>query len=134
MAPRNVRVHAAIVCGVLAATSLPGCQFSYDYEIRGRVKSASDGTPLAGVRITLEATTLFATTSPTVTATDGSFLLRFTVSDGDFGPGGAMPRWSLTLAREGYADEVIDISPTREPESAKITNQIFVVAYMRLQH
>jgi hypothetical protein len=132
MALRSVRVRGAVLCAVLAASSLQGCQLAYDYEVRGRVKSASDGAPLAGVRITLEAGSLFATTSPAMTATDGTFSLRFTVSDGAFGPV-AMPKWSLTLAKEGYFDELIDISPTKEPESAKITNQIFVVAYMRTQ-
>jgi hypothetical protein len=42
-----------------------------------------------------------------------------------------MPKWSLTLAKEGYADEVIDISPSKEPESTKATNQTVVVAYMK---
>ena len=130
MAHRPVRLRMILVCGALAGC-LPGCQYAYDYELRGRIKSSSEGTPLAGVRITLEATSLFSDTSPTVTGADGSFSLRFSVSDGAFVAGG-MPKWSLVLAREGYVEEVIDISPTGEPTSATSTNQIMVVAYMRI--
>ena len=39
--------------------------------------------------------------------------------------------WSLVLRKDGYAAEVIDISPEAEPEPGEETHLISVVAYMR---
>lgn len=107
---------------------LPGCQFHYEYEVRGTIKDFTGGTPLAGVRISLEGSGLDGVETP-VTGSDGSFLLRFSVGDIEFLPD-EMPKWSLSLAKEGYADEVIDISPSKEPESSRIVNVIVLQSYM----
>lgn len=128
MVVRPRRVPTLLLCGLLGVC-LPGCQFAYEYAVSGRINDFTDGKPLAGVRVSLEASEVFLNTGPVPTAADGSFFLRFRVSDGAFGTG--MPRWSLTLEKEGYADEVVDISPTREPTSTKVTNQIAVVAFMK---
>ena len=108
----------ALFCGALSACCMAGCQYEYDYEVRGTLKDCSGGSPLAGVRVTLGASALFVKPNRPVTGVDGRFLLQFSVSDGEF-VSGEMPHWSLTLSKEGYADEVVDISPSREPESAQ---------------
>jgi hypothetical protein len=43
------------------------------------------------------------------------------------------PRWSLILEKQGYADEVIDISPNELPASGAERQLIVVAAYMRPQ-
>jgi hypothetical protein len=128
MDQRKFRLPVAVVGGIFIACCLPGCQFAYDYEVRGTIKDSASGAPLAGVDVALEASGLLERPTPTVTGNDGSFSLRFRVSDGEFVPD-RLPRWSLTLAKEGYSEEVIDVSPSEEPKSPK--SKVVVLAYMR---
>ena len=67
-----------------------------------------------------------------MTATDGTFSFGLEVFNGDFLYNGTPNyKWILTLTKEEYADEEIDISPIKEPESTSTKNHICVAAYMR---
>ncbi len=125
---RSSLIRRILLGGVLIGV-LPGCQWAYDYELRGTIKRSSDGAPLFGVLVTPEASGLWKTPAPVVTGIDGSFLLKFRVSDGEFSPR-EMPKWSLRLETAGYVDEVVDISPLEEPKRGT-TTQMVVIAYMR---
>jgi len=94
------------------------------------IRNASDDAPLAGVAITLKADSLFKDAEPCVTDADGKFALTFAVSDGAFSPT-EMPRWSLALVQSGFDEQVVDISPSKEPQRGKAINLISVVAYMK---
>lgn len=133
MTRRSLRIPLLALTGAFLGLGIPGCQFAYEYEVRGRIKSSADGSPLTGVMVTLKASSLFTESGPVWTGPDGSFVLGFEVSDGAFSPR-RMPQWSLTLVKEGYVDEVIDISPAKEPTSSKTTNTIVVVGYLRAKH
>jgi hypothetical protein len=118
------------VFGALAACLISGCQFAYEYEVRGVIRDVSDDTPLAGVTITLKADSLFKDAEPCVTGGDGTFALTFKVSDGAFSPS-EMPSWSLAMVQQSYHEQVVDISPSKEPQRGKAINLISVVAYMK---
>ncbi len=118
------------VVGAMAACFISGCQFAYEYEVRGVIRDVSDETPLAGVTVTLKADSLFKDAEPCLTDADGAFVLTFTVSDSAFSSD-EMPDWSLALMQQGYHELVVDISPGKEPPRGKAINLISVVAYMR---
>lgn len=124
-APRRL-----FVVGAMAACFISGCQFAYEYEVRGVIRDVSDETPLAGVKVTLKADSLFKDAEPCLTDADGAFVLTFTVSDSAFSSD-AMPDWSLAMGQQGYHEQVVDISPGKEPPREKAINLISVVAYMR---
>jgi hypothetical protein len=65
---------------------------------------------------------------PFTTIADGKFRGKFSISAGEFYE---LPKWSLTLSKDGFHDEEVDISPTQQPESGGREGQIEVVAYMR---
>ncbi len=44
---------ATLCSGVLLAVLLSGCQYVYNFQVRGKVRSALDGSELADVRIEL---------------------------------------------------------------------------------
>jgi len=117
--------------------SIPGCQYSYPFEVRGRITSVADGSPLADVRIVLKAPWVTVVgmgteADPAVTAYDGKFLLTLEAPDVAFDARGSVNEWSLILSKEGYLDEVIDVSPSQEPpKSGSGKTQIIVVASMR---
>jgi len=106
----------------------------------GKIKKALDGTPLSGVAVTVklaQSEVLLKdqyagerTFSPTVYAEDGSFSLEFDVSDHALS---IWPKWSLILEKDGYADEVLDISPDEPPEHVADKHLIAVAAYMKVQ-
>jgi hypothetical protein len=128
---RKLRAVAGLLGWIILACLLPGCQFSYQYEVRGTIRDFAGGTPLTGVHVSLkEGPAFVGDPMPAITGNDGSFILRFRVSDIEFPPG-TRPKWSLSLAKDNYTDEVIDIGPFEEPESAKTTNLVVVSAYMR---
>jgi hypothetical protein len=130
---RQVRTVAiGFALALLGATIavMPGCTRSYPYELRGVVRSAADGSPLAGVTVDVEPGLLDQTGLPATTAADGSFIASFRASDGEFMTD-RLPSWSATLSRDEYVTEVIDISPRREPESRGPPTQILIVVYLR---
>lgn len=126
---RSPHLSVAVLCGALAACCLPGCQYAYDYEVRGVLKECSGGVALAGARVNLEGSGILVKPTYAMTGDDGGFSLRFRIRDSEFSPG-QMPHWSLTLSKEGFADEVVDISPSQEPKSSA-PNPIVVVAFLR---
>ena len=94
------------------------------------IRDSAEDAPLVGVAITLQANSLFKDAEPCVTGADGSFVLTFRVSDNAFSPS-EMPKWTLSFAKSGFVDQVIDISPSKEPQSAQGINLISVVAYVK---
>jgi len=128
---RLVVTGMAVALLGVAVVFVPGCQYSYPYELRLVVRSAVDASPLAGVTVRTDAGQMTPREDgPAVTAPDGSFGATISVRDSEFF-GNKHPRWTLTLARDGYADELIDISPQRQPESGSPPTQLVVVAYLR---
>ena len=81
MTGQHFFVLSATVCGALASTSLPGCQYFYEFKVRGTIRDSADGSPLVGVRIYAKG---FDLPSPGIADTRGAFTIRFDVSDGDF--------------------------------------------------
>jgi hypothetical protein len=129
-----------VISTVCISLYIAGCVPVYKYEVRGRIKKSIDGTPLAGVAVTIKRTQAGVppkfpyagdeTDGPTISAEDGSFSLRFDTYEGTLS---VLPKWSLILKKERYADEVIDISPDKEPAIGSETHLIAVAAYMRVQ-
>jgi len=111
---------------------ISGCQRSFSYVVRGIVKSATDGSPIRGVQVTLQADGVsHQTRFPFTTEADGKLRAMFRISDQEFFPEGTLPKWSLILVKERFQDEEIDISPMQRPTSGGQETQIEVVAYMR---
>jgi hypothetical protein len=124
------RSAATALGGLLLVYAVSGCSYSYPFEMSGVVKDAASGAPLAGVSVTLEAGLCSSDNPfPVVTQPDGTFSANFRVYDGDF-MGNRLPKWSLTLSREGYADLTIDVSPKQIPESTTKPTPIKVAARM----
>lgn len=122
------------------AICISGCEFSSRYVVRGKVKSAIDGTPLSRVAVTVKWSPSdmlpkdpYAgdrTLSPTVSASDGSCSLEFDVTDYSLS---IWPKWLLILKKDGCSDEAVDISPDEPPEHVAEKHLIAVAAYMRMQ-
>jgi hypothetical protein len=136
MREKQLRTLLPALCGLLIAAPASGCQYSYPFAIRGTILTVADGSPLAGVRVVLKApcvTIVGPGTEETPALTgNGKFLLTFEAPEVCFTDTGSRSQWSLNLSKEGYTDEVIDVSPGQEPSrSGGGRTQIIVVAFMR---
>ncbi len=133
-----VRWFVPMASLALLVSYTQGCERVVHHEVRGTIRSAIDGKPIAGVDLVLLCTP--AGTPPKspdalggphgldASRTDGSFSLRFEHGE-DFWR--VWPVWSLVLRKDGYAAEVFDISQEAEPAAGPETHLISVVAYMR---
>jgi hypothetical protein len=129
---------AAAILVVLAALdhSGPSPTYDYEYEIRGTVRSASDGTPLSGVIVWLKLNPLGRASKSAcetlhgweVSKEDGSFLVQTQINGYEFSN---LPRWVLHLTKDGYAETLVDISQHGEPKSGSSPYLIAVAASMR---
>ncbi len=113
---------------ILVFCVMSGCQKLYTYRMSGVVRSATDGSPIPNARVEVSGEWTFAL-EPTHTGIDGTFMIEGEVSDSAFRVG--YPAWSLRVSRSGFADEVLDVSPTEQPESSRNPVRIFVVVQMR---
>lgn len=113
-----------VLSSLAIACSLSSCSMIYDYEVRGTIKEFPDGKPAAGVHVSLKE--YVSRLEPTTSRDDGKFVLRFRVAN---------PRpddpLTLTLTKDGYVDESVDISQSQLPASSNTTTPIAVVAYVR---
>jgi hypothetical protein len=129
---RLAALYSRLALAAILMLGISGCQRSFSYVVRGIVKSATDGSPIRGVEVTLQADGLTHQTGfPFATEPGGKFRAMFRISDQEFFPEGTLPKWSLILTEEGFHDEEIDISPSQRPTSGGQETQIEVVAYMR---
>jgi hypothetical protein len=141
--PRVVILTLLIAAGVLVLLGAENLKFSglwhhssYKYEIRGSVKSASDGAALSGVILTLKLNPLGRSSKSAsetlhrieLSKEDGSFLIQSQISNYEFSN---LPIWVLHLTKPGYAETLVDISQHGEPKSGSPPYLIAVVAYMR---
>jgi hypothetical protein len=139
---RSVRSSLATILAVCVTIPVAGCIRLYPYEVRGRIK-AVDGRPLSGVSVSVKwaqsevlpkdpdsPQVTEPSGSSTGSAQDGTFSLTFDTDERAFT---VWPSWSLILEKEGYADEVIDISPDELPASGAERQLIVVAACMRSQ-
>src|SRR4051794_29283036 len=101
----------------LSLTLLSGCQYAYPVELRGVIRGAGDGAPIAGATVMLSPAGAYgsgyATVFPVTSAQDGTFRVSFTMPDIDFGE-----PWLVSLKKKGYQDETIDLGPFKAPESS----------------
>src|SRR4051812_42021469 len=97
---RQVRLVAtglvAALLGVAVAL-MPGCSGSYPFEVRGVVRSAADGTPVAGATVEVDVRAISRSGLPATTAADGSFTGSFRAADFQF-TSDQLPRWSATVS------------------------------------
>ena len=123
-------VATGIVLALLGAAVAvsPGCTKSYPYEVRGVVRSAADGHPLAGVNVTAHAG--WSSDLPATTEADGSFLFTFRASSSDFNST-QLPKWTATMSREGYVVQDVEFSPMRRPNSNEPPTQFVLVVHLR---
>jgi hypothetical protein len=137
--PRVVILTLLIAAGVLVpliVMSFLGPSPSYEYEIRGTVKSASDGTPLSGVLVALRLNPLGRATKSAsetprgweLSKADGSFLVRTEINEYGFSH---LPRWVLHLTKPGYEETLMDISQHGAPKSGSSPFLIAVAAHLR---
>ncbi len=139
--PRVVIVTLLIAAGILVVLaaldlSLSGHFHTYEYEIRGTVSNASDGTPLSGVVVWLKLNPLGQSSKSAnetlhgweLSKEDGSFLVQTQINSYEFSN---LPRWVLRLTKDGYAETLVDISQHGEPQSGSSPYLIAVVATMR---
>jgi hypothetical protein len=125
MSSPTLRTASRMTMATLASLALlcgtNGCHRVYPFELRGGVRSAADGSPLAEVTVMLRVGGIVGgTPSPVVTGADGTFNVSFRVADIEF-MRDKLPRWSLVLSKEGYDNLTIDVSPTQEPKSSRTT-------------
>jgi hypothetical protein len=133
--PRVRVVHAFLGALFVLTAFLGGCSYAYQFSLKVTAKNAADGKPLSGVKMSLNlhGQTDHANNDQLVanaTDSEGMITFPFRVSESAF----MEPRkkWYLKLAKKGYIDEIIDITPTGEPEAGqKSPSMIVVVAYLR---
>jgi hypothetical protein len=118
----KLRLVATTVFAVFLLVGVSGCQFSYPFEISG-VARATDGSPLPGVSVTLNAGSVSESSFPVVTEPDGTFKARVRIGDIEFMKE-ELPKWSLELSKDGYETATVDISPKQKPESPRKTTFI----------
>jgi hypothetical protein len=131
---RIKQVAIVLLLAFIAATALlatPGCSCSYAYELDLTVRQTSDGRAVEAVGVTLEAEHVRNWPEMLLTDKAGRLSFTFSVSDIAFWPEGTLPRWRLVLSKDGYHDELVDISPRQAPQSRKEVRQMIVTAYMR---
>jgi hypothetical protein len=112
-----------------ALALMPGCTRYHGYELRGVVRNAADGSPVPGVKVDVSGPDGPGRSGfPATTDPDGAFAGGFSASGGrPLKPG----EWTVKLTRDGFADEVVDITPVRVPDSAESRTQLFLVVYVR---
>ncbi len=125
----KLRLVATTVFAVFLLVGVSGCQFSYPFEISGVVRAAS-GSPLPGVRVTLNAGSIRESSFPVVTGPDGTFKANVRIGDIEF-MREELPKWSLELSKDGYETATVDLSPKHKPESPRKTT--FISAQGRLK-
>jgi hypothetical protein len=130
MSRPGIRLAIGIVfaCAALAALHLPGCSQPYALDVRGTVKSAADGTPLAGVLV--RPPPALQAAEPVFTGNDGRFSFGPHDWDGRYDTS-SKDGWLLALSRDGLVEEVVDINPGDLPNSQTNPLPIVVVVYMR---
>jgi hypothetical protein len=118
---RNVK---RVFLGLAFLSCVSGCQYGYTFEFSGTVRT-SNGAPLPGVSITINATDIRDSSFPVVTLGDGTYKATVRIMDIAF-MRGKLPTWSLELKKDGYETATVDVSPKQEPKSAGKTT--FVTA------
>ncbi len=140
MTKRAVHRSSAAILALCIMIFVAGCIRLYPFEVRGRIK-AVDGTPVSGVTVSMKwaqsevllkdpdaPQVIVPDVSSVVSAQDGTFSLTFDTDEHAFS---VWPRWSAILKKQGYADEVIDISPDELQATGADRQLIVVAAYMR---
>jgi hypothetical protein len=89
-----------------------------------------DGTPVAGVSITLNAGHIRESSFPVVTGPDGTFKATVRIGDIEF-MREELPKWSLELSKDGYESATLNVSPKQKPESPSKTTQITVEGFLK---
>jgi hypothetical protein len=109
--------------GLLAFVFVPGCTEAYAVEVRGTVRNAADGQPLAGVMVWPPEA--IGSAGPVFTGNDGTFTFDQRDVEGN--------HWLLTLKADGFVDEVVDIDPLKgfKLGKGKAPTLIVVVVSMR---
>jgi hypothetical protein len=132
MRSKRTALMKALCLGLLVPFCLSGCQSLYPFEVRGKVRSTDDGSPLADVRVVLRARSidldndLGTEEMPVSTLLDGTFRLTLLAYERAFNKG-SDDAWTLVLSKPGYADEVIDITPSKEPSALGGGSTLIVV-------
>jgi hypothetical protein len=124
----GIGIMSGIALGFLAFVYLPGCTKPYAIDVRGTVKDAADGTPLAGVLVWPPLALQAA--EPVTTGNDGRFSFGPHDWDGRYDCS-SKDGWLLALSRGGAVAEVVDINPGDLPTAQSHPLQIVVVVYMR---
>jgi hypothetical protein len=116
-------VAIGIGLGLLALVWVPGCTEVYAVEIRGTVRSAADGHPLAAALVFPPEA--IGSAEPVFTGDDGAFTFGKRDVQGN--------RWSLTVKADGFVPEVVDIDPLKgfTLGKGKAPTLIVVVVSMR---
>lgn len=119
-----------VACLLLAIPGLPGCSIGYRYDIHLIVRDVRDSTPLGGVNASFEGDIL--SRAPGITKADGKFSANeLFVPDNAFEEKGKTPRIAVSLSKDGFSPEKIEISLDHEPKTDKDVHQIVIVAYMK---
>jgi hypothetical protein len=121
---RNILIFKALAPLVFAVIS--GCSFEYPVELRGIVRSAKDGAPIAGVEVTLTPNG-YDVVFPVVSGPDGTFGVTISMPDISFG---SNRPWSVSFKKEGYNEEKVELGSFTEPKSSEPT-RIVVAASLR---
>ena len=88
---RKIQIFKALTALLFAVIS--GCSYEYPVELRGIVRSAKDGSPIAGVEVRLTPGG-YGNAFPLVSGPDGTFRVTVRMPDVDFTGG---EHWSDSL-------------------------------------
>ncbi len=110
---QNIQIFKFLTLLVFVVIS--GCSYSHMVELRGIVRSAKDGAPIPGVEVRLTPEG-YGNVFPLVSGPDGTFRATVEMPDIDFTGG---EHWSVSLKKEGYNEEKVDLGTFKEPKSSE---------------
>lgn len=111
-----------LIVPAMITMGVQGCTKGYLIKVSGTVKSAADGTPIAGAKVVLKVDGSSSSNSPVTTGPDGRFQFAETTATSD--------SCAVQVSASGYADEEVGFSPGEERESSG-SYRVLVAAALR---
>jgi hypothetical protein len=126
---RRATTFSVAVIAATACVLLPGCQYSYRFDVSGVLKDSS-GQPVAGVQIFDSFDGQFSGERPlAVSGTDGRFAFVQEIGDYRLMVDGQTD-WALIFSKDGLRTEKADLRFVKRPKSTRETAPVYIVVQM----